>query len=91
MLHSGHATALLTLGLPCLAASTLSDNANLLSLDDTERGALLPLAELKLGELIMHGIRRDFDYLDDAPTLEYLNNLGNDLLAARPEARGEAV
>ena len=38
----------------------------------------------------MHNIRRDRDYLDDAPLLEYLNNFGASLLAVRPEARGEA-
>ncbi|WP_247869764.1 M48 family metalloprotease [Herbaspirillum sp. ST 5-3] len=60
------------------------------SLGDTERGELSPLMERKLGEQIMRDIRRDRDYLDDAPLLEYLNNFGSGLVAARPEARGEA-
>ncbi|MBV8635820.1 MAG: M48 family metallopeptidase, partial [Burkholderiaceae bacterium] len=38
----------------------------------------------------MHEIRRDPDYIDDAPTLEYLNMLGDSLVEAKPEARGEA-
>ncbi|HJV72661.1 MAG TPA: M48 family metalloprotease [Noviherbaspirillum sp.] len=63
---------------------------NLPSLGDTEREELSPLMERRLGEQIMHDIRRDRDYLDDAPTLEYLNDFGASLLAANPEARGEA-
>jgi predicted Zn-dependent protease len=38
----------------------------------------------------MHDIRRDPDYMNDAPLLEYLNNFGWTLVAARPEVRGEA-
>lgn len=60
------------------------------NLGDTERAELSPLVERKLGEQIMRDIRRDRDYLDDAPTTEYLNNFGNSLLAVRPEARGES-
>ena len=66
----------LALGLP-----TLGDSAS-----DT----LSPLMERKLGEEIMRDIRRNPDYLDDAPVLEYLNAFGSSLVAARPEARGEA-
>lgn len=63
---------------------------NLPSLGDTERESLSPQMERKLGEQIMRDIRRDRDYLDDDPVLEYLNNFGSSLLAAHPEARGEA-
>lgn len=59
------------------------------SLGDTEREELSPLMERKLGEQIMKEIRRNRDYLDDEPLQEYLENLGNGLLAVRPEARGE--
>lgn len=76
--------------LPAFAAPTLTDTPNLPTLGDTERDLLSPLTERKLGERIMRDIRQNPDYLDDAPTLEYLNNFGNDLLAARPEVRGEA-
>lgn len=55
------------------------------------RQDLSPKAERKLGEEVMNDIRRDKDYLDDAPVLEYLNRFGNDLVAARPEVRGEAA
>ncbi|MGH8806861.1 MAG: beta-barrel assembly-enhancing protease [Noviherbaspirillum sp.] len=60
------------------------------NLGDTDREELSPLMERRLGEQIMRDIRRDRDYLDDGPLLEYLNNFGNSLLAVRPEARGEA-
>jgi len=63
---------------------------NLPALGDTERQDLSPLMERKLGEEIMRDIRRDHDFLDDGPILEYLNNFGNALVAARPGARGEA-
>jgi predicted Zn-dependent protease len=58
-------------------------------LGDTAREDMSPQMERKLGEQIMHDIRRDRDYLDDAPISEYLNNFGNSLLAVLPEARGE--
>lgn len=71
-------------------APTLTAAQNLPSLGDTEREELSPVMERKLGEQVMRDIRRDRDYLDDAPLLEYLNNLGASLLVARPDARGEA-
>ena len=63
---------------------------NLPNLGGSEREDLSPIMERKLGEQIMRDIRRDRDYLNDAPTLEYLNGFGNGLVAARPEVRGEA-
>lgn len=63
---------------------------NLPALGGTENQDLSPLMERKLGEEIMRDIRRDRDYLDDAPILEYMNNFGNALVDARPGARGEA-
>ncbi|NRR29221.1 M48 family metallopeptidase [Oxalobacteraceae bacterium] len=70
-------------------APSASKIPNLPTLGDTERQDLSPLLERKLGEEIMRDIRRDHDYLDDAPILEYLNSFGNALVAARPGARGE--
>lgn len=61
------------------------------NLGDTEREGLSPFMERKLGEQIMRDIRRDRDYLDDGPLLEYLNNFGASLLAVAPESRGEAT
>lgn len=63
---------------------------NLPALGGTESQDLSPLMERKLGEEIMNDIRRDRDYLDDGPILEYMNNFGNVLVDARPGARGEA-
>ncbi len=63
---------------------------NLPNLGGSEREDLSPLMERKLGEQIMRDIRRDNDYLNDAPTREYLNAFGNSLVEARPEVRGEA-
>jgi beta-barrel assembly-enhancing protease len=62
---------------------------NLPTLGDTARADLSPIMERKLGEEIMSEIRRDKDYLDDAPLLEYLNTLGDTLVSAQQGARGE--
>ncbi|HEY1043161.1 MAG TPA: M48 family metalloprotease [Telluria sp.] len=62
---------------------------NLPVLGDTARADLSPVLERKIGEEIMHDIRRNKDYLDDAPILEYLNNFGATLLSAVPGGRGE--
>jgi predicted Zn-dependent protease len=65
------------------------DNTNLPTLGEPAREDLSPVLERKLGEEIMNDIRRDPDFLDDDPTLEYLNNFGSALVAAAPGARGE--
>ncbi|NDI86282.1 M48 family metalloprotease [Undibacterium crateris] len=62
---------------------------NLPNLGDTAREDLSPLMERRLGEQIMSSVRRDPDYMDDGPISEYLNRLGNRMLDARPDARGE--
>ena len=78
----------------CIASQSLlaplATAQNLPSLGGSEREDLSPLMERKLGEQVMRDIRRDSDYLNDAPTLEYLNGFGNSLVDARPEVRGEA-
>jgi predicted Zn-dependent protease len=89
LLATAAAVALLCV-LPAALAPSLAAAQNLPSLGDTERQELSPLVERKLGEQIMRDVRRDRDYLDDAPLLEYLNNFGAGLVAARPEVRGEA-
>jgi predicted Zn-dependent protease len=76
--------------LPLAAAPLLPSGQNLPILGDTERESLSPLLERKVGEQIMRDLRRDSDYLDDAPLLDYLNNFGSALLASTPDARGEA-
>src|SRR5450830_1181048 len=72
-------------------AQTTSPTQNLPTLGDTSREDLSPLAERKLGEQIMNLVRRDPDYIDDGPVSDYLNRLGNQLLDAHPDARGEAA
>jgi beta-barrel assembly-enhancing protease len=66
------------------------DTSNLPRLGDASREDLSPILERKLGEEIMNDIRRDPDFLDDDAILEYLNNFGSALVAAAPDARGEA-
>jgi beta-barrel assembly-enhancing protease len=68
----------------------LAVERSLPTLGDAAGGELSPLMERKLGEEIMHDIRRDPDYLNDTPLLEYLNSFGATLVAARPDVRGEA-
>lgn len=74
-----------------LAQSRVNGGLNLPTLGDTERGNLSPIMERKLGEQIMRDIRRDRDYLDDAPLLEYLNNFGASLAAARVKDADETT
>lgn len=84
------ATVGIVYALPAAITPSLTAAQNLPSLGSTEREELSPLMERKLGEQIMRDIRRDRDYLDDTQLLEYLNNFGAGLVAARPEVRGEA-
>ena len=78
--------------LACALCGTVfpANAQNLPTLGDSEREELTPIIERKVGEEIMHEIRRDPDYIDDAPLLEYLNMLGASLVDAKPEVRGEA-
>ena len=82
------AAALFGAALPGLA-QVKPDNTALPILGDSARGDLSPVMERKLGEEIMRDIRRDIDFLDDAPILEYLNTFGSALVASHPGARGE--
>ncbi|MCA1856821.1 M48 family metalloprotease [Massilia oculi] len=65
------------------------DTSRLPTLGDTARQDLSPILERKLGEEIMRDVRRDPAYLDDDPIIEYLNNLGNAMVASVPGTRGE--
>ncbi len=76
--------------LACPLVSSTTAAQNLPTLGDSEREELTPYMERKIGDIIMREVRRDPDYIDDAPLLEYLNNLGNNLVEAKPEVRGEA-
>lgn len=67
----------------------LPDNSRLPTLGDPVREDLSPIIERKLGEEIMRDIRRDRDFLDDDPILDYLNSFGAGLVNSVPNARGE--
>jgi beta-barrel assembly-enhancing protease len=71
-------------------ATEISFAQNAPTLGDVDSQDLSPLVERKLGEQIMNFVRRDPSYLDDAPAAEYMNRLGNSLLDAHADARGEA-
>jgi beta-barrel assembly-enhancing protease len=66
-----------------------ADSTGLPTLGDSARADLSPVMERKLGEEIMNDIRRDPDYLDDDPIIEFLNNFGENLVSFAPGARGE--
>lgn len=80
----------LAFGVGLTVLPQLSHAQNLPTLGDSVRQDLTPMMERKIGEQIMHGIRRDPDYIDDGPISEYLNKLGSVLLEKTPSARGEA-
>lgn len=63
--------------------------SNLPTLGDTARGELSPLMEYKIGVEIMRRIQMDPDYIEDEVISEYLNNVGNKLVNATPDVRGE--
>lgn len=82
--------ALVTLSLPVFLTPADIHAQALPNLGGGDSAELSPLQERKLGEDIMNSIRRDPAYLNDLPTLDYLNQFGNSLVAATPDARGEA-
>ena len=81
--------AALAWSLPASIGHTATTASSLPTLGDAARGDLSPIMERKLGEAIMHDIRRNVDYLDDDAISEYLNNFGGALVASVPGARGE--
>jgi len=80
---------IVTFSAPVLLAPAAIHAQALPDLGGGDSAELSPLQERKLGEDIMNSIRRDPAYMSDLPTLDYLNQLGNSLLAATPDARGE--
>jgi predicted Zn-dependent protease len=83
------ASATFALAAPTVPVLHAPSDATLPTLGDSARADLSPVIERKLGEEIMNDIRRDRDYLDDDPILEYLNNFGENLVSFAPGARGE--
>ncbi len=85
------AAGMLTLALPVLLAPASLQAQALPNLGGTEGEELSPLMERKLGEQVMNSLRRDRDYVDDAVTLDYLNQFGGNLLSSSPDARGDTA
>ena len=73
----------------CVQVPFAAAQSGIPSLGDTARGELTPLAEYKLGKEIMQQVKGDPAYVGDPVLTEYLNNLGNKLVSADPEIRGE--
>ena len=72
-----------------LQISTAGAQSGIPSMGDTARGELTPVAEYKLGREIMQQIKGDPAYVNDLVLSEYLSNLGNRLVSANTETRGE--
>ena len=73
----------------CLQTPLATAQSDIPSLGDTARGELTPVAEYQLGKEIMVQIRSDPAYVNDPVLTEYLTNLGNRLVSADPQIRGE--
>ena len=84
------ATAFVIVATPALLSPAAIHAQALPNLGGGDSAELSPLQERKLGEEVMNSIRRDPAYMNDLPTLDYLNQFGAGLLAATPDARGEA-
>jgi len=82
--------AVLLFSAPALMTPADLHAQNLPNLGGTDGEELSPQQERKLGEQIMRSIQRERDYLDDPVVMEYLNNIGANLLSATPQARGDA-
>ena len=72
-----------------LAAPPWSVAEGLPDLGESAQTEFSPAAERRIGEAIMHDIRRDPAWLDDPEVSAYLNRLGNRLAAQSTESRQE--
>jgi predicted Zn-dependent protease len=75
--------ALVLLAIPAAIGQGLPD------LGDVSQSEMSPLQERRIGESVMREIRADPSYADDPELTEYLNSLGNKLVAASPDSRQE--
>lgn len=73
--------ALTALFIPTVLAENLPD------LGEASQAVFSPQQERRIGEEIMHEVRADRSYLDDAELTGYLNNLGYRLVANSPDNR----
>jgi beta-barrel assembly-enhancing protease len=64
-----------------------SSAQSLPDLGDVSQAVFSPAIERRLGESIMEQVRADRSYLDDPVSVDYLNVLGNRLVAASPDSR----
>jgi len=72
---------------PLLTASGALHAQTLPDLGDESQALLAPAQERKLGESVIRQIRASGGYMDDPEVNDYLNELGNRLVAAVPEGR----
>ena len=70
-----------------LAAVARAPAQGLPDLGDVAQSDFSPLQERRLGEQIMREIRRDRSYYDDAEATDYINTLGERLVARSPDSR----
>lgn len=73
----------------CMQISVAEAQSGIPSMGDTARGEMTPAVEYKLGREIMQQIKADPAYVNDLVLSEYLSNLGNRLVSANAETRGE--
>lgn len=73
----------------CLQMPVVFAQSEIPSLGDTARAELSPAAEYRLGKEIMGQVRSDPAYVNDPVLTEYLSNLGNRLVSADAQIRGE--
>lgn len=78
--------ALLALALPL--STTNAQTQNLPDLGESAQADFSPQAERRMGESIMSNIRRDPAYVEDPQIVEFVNKVGQRLVAASPEAAG---
>ena len=64
-----------------------SSAQSLPDLGDSSQAVFSPAIERRLGENIMQQVRADRTYLEDPVATDYLNGLGNRLVAASPDSR----
>ncbi|HVE50782.1 MAG TPA: M48 family metalloprotease [Casimicrobiaceae bacterium] len=73
--------------LPFASPSTVANAQSLPDLGDASQVNFSPAQERKLGETIMRQARASGGYLNDPEVIDYLNELGNRLVAASRDSR----
>jgi predicted Zn-dependent protease len=80
---------LLAAALIALQVPPVYPQANLPDLGDSAQAELTPQMERRVGEQVMREIRRDPDYISDPEIANYIQSVGQRLVAVSPEARQE--